>query len=427
MHDPLRDVIARNRHGQPVSIPSVCSAHRDVLRASMMLAADLGQPIIIEATSNQVNQFGGYTGMRAADFAAVVHKIAAEAGLPRRALVLGGDHLGPQVWRREPAHQAMAHAATLVAEYARAGFTKIHLDCSAGCANEAAQVDDATAAQRSAVLAAACLAAAPDQDRLSFVIGTEVPPPGGAHDAHMTPITPTSPARVQATLAAHRAAFADAGLGAVWPQVCGLVVQPGVEFSPTAITHLPETPNTALRAALGGWDGIVYEAHSTDYQHPGAFGRMAAMGFAIQKVGPALTFAWRQAVYGLDMILQILGDRSTPLCEVAERAMLRAPSHWQSHYDASDAAGLRALRHFSYADRIRYYWADPEVATAVSEMFDRLAGVRLTGAMMQQAFSPTVIAAAQALIPRAPDSAQALVLAQVQAALRPYFTDHPHD
>ncbi|MCF8516675.1 MAG: class II D-tagatose-bisphosphate aldolase, non-catalytic subunit [Rhodobacteraceae bacterium] len=422
MSDLLRNIIANNRAGAAVAVPSVCSAHPDVLMASLLLAEELDRPVVIEATSNQVNQFGGYTGMTPAEFAAFVWRLADTAGVDRGRIVLGGDHLGPQVWRKGPAATAMSNAATLVADYVRAGFTKIHLDCSEGCAGEAAQVDDKTAAQRSALLARACQDAAPDPAALSLVIGTEVPPPGGARETEGGTIAPTSPAAASATLAAHQHAFAQAGLSDLWHQVCGLVVQPGVEFSPDTVFHLPPCDGHDLRAVLADWPGLCFEAHSTDYQHPDAYPRLAAMGFALQKVGPALTFAWRQAVYGLDMIAQVIGLGLEPLPEVMERAMLARPGYWQGHYHGTDSHHLRLLRHFSYADRIRYYWPEAEAQAAVRQLFAALRGQTLPAAALAQCFAPEVVERAHSLTRHfAGDQAQALVAAQVQTALLPYF------
>lgn len=427
MSDLLRDVIARNRAGAAVAVPSVCSAHPDVLLAAMLLAQEMDQPVVIEATSNQVNQFGGYTGMTAAEFAAFVWRLADRAGVDRTRIVLGGDHLGPQVWRRGPADVAMAHATRLVADYVQAGFTKIHLDCSEGCAGEAGQVDDATAAQRSALLARACRDAAPDPGALCLVVGTEVPPPGGARETEEGAIAPTTAAAATATLTAHRAAFEAAGLSQLWPQVGALVVQPGVEFSPDRVFHLPPGDGGALRAVLADWPGLCLEAHSTDYQQPDAYPRLAAMGFAFQKVGPALTFAWRQAVYGLDAIARIAGLGLDPLPEVMERVMLAHPGHWQGHYHADSDRMQRLLRHFSYADRIRYYWPEAEAQSAVGRLFAALRGLHLPESALAQVFAADVRDRAGALAGHyAGDQAQALVAAQVQAALLPYFfSPHP--
>ena len=64
-------------------------------------------PLLIEATCNQVNQDGGYTGMTPADFRRFVEGIAARTGFPADRLMLGGDHLGPNPWKSLPADQAM--------------------------------------------------------------------------------------------------------------------------------------------------------------------------------------------------------------------------------------------------------------------------------------------------------------------------------
>ena len=103
----LRQIIARNRAGEAVAIPSVCTAHAEALEASLTLAEDLDQPIVVEATSNQVNQDGGYTGLTPAAFIAFVAGIAARANVDPARILFGGDHLGPQAWRKLPADQAM--------------------------------------------------------------------------------------------------------------------------------------------------------------------------------------------------------------------------------------------------------------------------------------------------------------------------------
>lgn len=418
MADILRDIIRRNRGGERIAITSVCSAHPDVLRASLMLARDLGQPLVIEATSNQVNQDGGYTGQRPADFIASVRRLAGEVGLPSAHLIFGGDHLGPQVWRAGAADQAMAKARVMIAEYVQAGFTKIHLDCSEGCAGEPAQLGDAVTAARAADLAAVALSAAPNPAALMFVIGTEVPPPGGARVDEDGEIAPTTPASARATLAAHRRAFEAAGIGGALSQIGGLVVQPGVEFSPMHVHALPMARDPGLAVVLADWTGVCLEAHSTDYQQPPVFPRLSSLGFAFLKVGPALTFAYRRAIYGLDALAGQMGWRDGPsIPEVMEALMLAAPKHWQGHYHAA-GGDLQVQRHFGLADRIRYYWPQAEATAAVETLMTTLSGRDLPDPMLAQAFAPEVIAAARSMNAPLP---KALVLAEVQSALRPYF------
>ncbi len=409
----LQDVITRSRAGADAAIPSVCSAHPEVIEASLRLARQLGRAVVIEATSNQVNQDGGYTGQRPADFVAQVNALADKAGLDRSAMVLGGDHLGPQAWRSLLAQEAMGKADVMVRAYAQAGFTKIHLDCSEGCAGEPAQLSDEVTVPRAAALARAA-GEALSPDHLLFVVGTEVPPPGGARVGDHG-IVPTRPEAARATLDAHSHAFRDIG------RIGGLVVQPGVEFGAMEVHHLPRDRDPGLREAVAHHDGVVLEAHSTDYQHPDAFPRLAQLGFAFQKVGPALTFAWREAIYSLGGLARIAGWTDEDLPETMERVMLADPSHWQRHLDAA-AGNLRLQRHVSYADRIRYYWPRSEAQAALSRLRGALQAKRLPDPLLRQGFASQVLDRAEALRPELPQ-VDALLQAAVQEALAPYFFD----
>lgn len=404
MSNVLRQIIQRNRAGQTVAIPSVCSAQPDVLRASLDLATRLGREVVIEATSNQVNQDGGYSGMTPADFMTFVYKIADETGTDQEQLIFGGDHLGPQAWRAQNAEAAMAKADVMVRDYAKAGFTKIHLDCSEGCAGEAAQLDDAVTAERSARLARICRDASDD---MLFVVGTEVPPPGGARMDEDGDIPATSPDAARATLAAHDDTFGDmAGM------IGGLVVQPGVEFSPTSVHHLPMDRDPLLLEALYDHPHVCLEAHSTDYQNPAVYPRLADLGFAFQKVGPALTFAYREALYALDQ----LRDESCALKATMEALMLEDPSKWQGHYTGDENA-LHNQRHFGLADRIRYYWPQPSAAAAVRELLASFSQT-ISDADLAKAFDEDVLTRAEDLPGSQVDR---LITAQIQNALAPYF------
>ncbi|AGI69704.1 putative D-tagatose-1,6-bisphosphate aldolase subunit kbaZ [Octadecabacter antarcticus 307] len=410
MSEVLRDIIKRNRAGQAVAIPSVCSAQADVILASLLRAQTLDRAIVIEATSNQVNQFGGYTGMRPSDFMAFVRGIAKAADVDLDRIQFGGDHLGPQVWRDESSDSAMAKAHELVTDYVRAGFTKIHLDCSEGCVSELAQLDDEITSARSAELARTCVNLADD---LMFIVGTEVPPPGGARTDECGDIAATSPDAASATLALHMDKF-----GEIAALIGGLVVQPGVEFSPVQIHHLPMAKDPKLIQSIADWPSVCLEAHSTDYQHPQVFPRLAQLGFAFQKVGPALTLAYRQALYSLDIVRSLSSRGERHLSAALETAMLDDPRYWQSHYQG-DAEQLLQQRHFGLADRIRYYWPVPSVQAAVQQLVVDLPR-QIPDPILWQVFGQPVLDRAEDL---AGSQIERLVRAQIQIALDPYFFD----
>ena len=419
----LEDLVSKNRGGGGHALPSVCSANPDVLTAALLLAREQGKPALIEATSNQVNQFGGYSGMTPADFIAFGQGLASVCGVDSGGIMFGGDHLGPQAWRAVEPEIAMARAKDLVRSYVEAGFTKIHLDCSEGCAGENARVADGVCARRAAELAAVCERHAPDPDALTYVVGTEVPSPGGARgDAAESELEPTSPERARESLARHRIAFSDLGLHDAWRKVIALVVQPGLEFRAMQIDHFDVDSPNLLSEALADHPRICFEAHSTDYQHDIVFPELARRGFAILKVGPALTFAYRRAVYALDCIARWLqpGGSLDSLVTIMESLMRDDPRHWKNSYSGSGNA-LRVQLHFGYADRIRYYWPDPRAVQAVSGLMDRLSQASAPDPLIEQYFPPDVIERSETLRSDAVPWPKALVLAQVQSTLLPYY------
>jgi D-tagatose-1,6-bisphosphate aldolase subunit GatZ/KbaZ len=386
MSDVLTGLAAARRAGKPYGIASVCSAHPVVSRAALRRAARGGRPVLIEATCNQVNQFGGYTGMTPADFVAFVAAIAAEEGVAPGQVIFGGDHLGPNPWRKETADVALAKAADMVRAYVAAGFGKIHLDASMGCAGEPAALDDRTVAERAAALCAVAEQAAIKAGLPPpvYILGTEVPVPGGADHALST-VEPTAAEAARETIAVHRAAFAEAALSEVFSRVIAFVVQPGVEFGSDNVIAYDPSRTAALTGLLDEEPSLVFEAHSTDYQSQEALGALVENGFPILKVGPGLTFAYREALYALDLIASELvpsyGERA--LAKAMEALMTGSPEHWQGYYHGEERA-LRVQRHFSYSDRIRYYWARPEAEAAVSSLVAALDGVAIPQTVLHQ-------------------------------------------
>ena len=368
------DYLTASHHfGPPLGLTSVCSAHPLVLEAALRHGLEHKLPVLIEATCNQVNQFGGYTGMRPADFAAFVTGLAERVGFPRERLLLGGDHLGPLVWADEPAQAAMEKAKTLVRAYVQAGFTKIHLDCSMPLGGES-QPSVEVIARRTAELAQiaentihANSEAPISNIELRYVVGSEVPPAGGAK-AGETHISVTHSDDAAQTIALTQQAFLNLGLESAWRRVRALVVQPGVEFGDETVHEYDRGAAAELKRFIETVPGLAYEAHSTDYQTRTALRALVEDHFAILKVGPWLTFAFREAVFALAEMEAALGlQPASRIRETLEAAMLNNPLHWKKHY-SGDALAQKFARSFSFSDRIRYYWNTPETRQA----FERL-------------------------------------------------------
>ena len=379
----LRKIFQANRRGKGLGIYSICSANRFVLEAGMMQAARDESLLLVEATSNQVNQFGGYTGQTPSDFVRFVHEVGVAMHFPRERIVLGGDHLGPHVWRGETSSAAMEKARRMVADYVRAGFTKIHLDASMPCADDRTDrgqaLSDEIVSARAAELCQAAEAAHGSLPKGAmpplYVIGTEVPIPGGEHFGSQAPEV-TGAKDLAHTLEVAKKAFRVRSLDSAWERVIAVVVQPGVEFGDASVFPYDSRKAKPLcRFLTRAWTG-VYEAHSTDYQTREALRKMVKDHFAILKVGPWLTFAFREAVFALATIEQEwLSSRKdislSDLPQVLEKAMLDSPDHWRSYYQGDENA-LRIARKYSYSDRVRYYWPQPAVAAALRRLIDNL-------------------------------------------------------
>jgi D-tagatose-1,6-bisphosphate aldolase subunit GatZ/KbaZ len=406
-------------------ITAICSTHRTVLETALRQAAADGDVLLVEVTSNQVNQFGGYTGMRPSQFAAYVRALAEAAGFPLARLIIGADHIGPHPWRHMPAARAMQEAATLVEACVKAGFEKIHLDPATGCADDpVAILPVELAAERSAVLCRAAETEArrePQNRPPLYVIGAEVPLPGGSFDG-TDPVEVTAVASLARVLEEFKTAFRRNLLMEAWTRVLAVVVQPGVDFGNTQIARYQPGRAAELSAYHATLPGMMtYEVHSADYQMPAAIRRMIRDHFAILKVGPSLTNAYREAVFSLSCIeTEWLANkkqsRLSKIRDTLDSVMRANPEHWQAYY-RGNAAEARFMRRYSYRDRVRYYWNCPEVAVSVNRLLANL-NRPLPGVLVRQYFPDLYPAVESGEIAPLPSS---LIQGRIRRTLIPYI------
>ncbi|MFC1481162.1 D-tagatose-bisphosphate aldolase, class II, non-catalytic subunit [Candidatus Neomarinimicrobiota bacterium] len=394
MADNLQRIISGHKEGTGKGIYSICSANMYALEAAIQQALADDSPVLIEATSNQVDQFGGYIGMTPEQFSTFVYNIAEKAGLPRDRIILGGDHLGPNVWQNEAASEAMGKAHDQIQAYVSAGFTKIHLDASMRLVDDPGHpgtpLDVELIARRAAEMCQTAERAAdklsPGAQRPCYVIGTDVPTPGGATDdagVHVTPVN-----EVSDTIGANERVFKQLGLEQAWERVLAVVVQPGVEFGDSSVYKYAKEKASGLSDLIAAHPQLVFEAHSTDYQTEAALTSMVEDHFAILKVGPWLTFAMREAVFALDGIERELAGPNSEgslmhLPDVMEKVMLEQPQHWHKHYSGTPE-DQRLARKFSYSDRIRYYWPDPAVKDALHCLLKNLGSREIPDTLLSQ-------------------------------------------
>jgi len=377
---PLLKIVELQKAGKPVGIYSACTANEYVLRAVLQRAKETNSYALIEATANQVDQYGGYTGMKPADFMKFVERLAKQEGIDIQRVILGGDHLGPLTFAVKNEEEAMAQAKVLVHDYVAAGFTKIHIDTSMKVASDDpnTRLSDEIIAKRGAILAKVCeeayqelLKKNPSALHPVYIIGSEVPIPGGSQDVKDTGVQVTKPEDFKATYAAFKKAFENEGVAQVLDYCMGIVVQPGVEEKDAGCTEYNRSKAVELMAAIKEYPNIVFEGHSTDYQTKIKLREMVEDGVGILKVGPGLTFAYREALFGLAYAEKecIDADKQSHFMEILDQTMLKDPKYYQKHYHGTEKE-IAIKRKFSFSDRCRYYLPQKEVNDAINKLMN---------------------------------------------------------
>ena len=386
----FENLLRERADGHPSGIYSVCSANPIVIEASINQAQADGRPLLIEATSNQVNQYGGYTGMKPKDFAAFVRDIAVRSNFDPENLILGGDHLGPLVWKHMRSEDAMLRAEELVTGYVTAGFTKIHIDTSMKLADDPTglTLPDELIAERGARLCAAAEGASSSFPPV-YVIGSEVPAPGGASEKDDT-LAPTEPPAFKASYDAFRSAFGRKGLENAFSRIVAFVVQPGVEFSGDTVFDYDRDTAATLCASLSDIPHphpLFFEGHSTDYQRPQSLAMMVEDGIGILKVGPGLTFALREGLMALEHIeRELAGSHDFLLSnfmDTLDDVMQTDDSYWKNHYHG-DEKSLKLQRRYSLFDRARYYLPTRSVEKAVNRLLSNLERAKIGLPLLSQ-------------------------------------------
>jgi D-tagatose-1,6-bisphosphate aldolase subunit GatZ/KbaZ len=324
----------------------------------------------------------------------------------------------------------MREAEALVRAFVSAGAQKIHLDASMRLGGDpASAVDIRLAAERTVALCAA----GEDELRLRkttlgnatppvYVIGTEVPVPGGTTasgggDEAAGPI-PTAPEDFRLVVEEHRRLFLKQGLEDAWERVVAVVIQPGIEFDALRVHRYSREKARHLSRVLGEYPNLLFEGHSTDYQSDKALREMIGDGIAVLKVGPALTFALREALFGLSMIEEeLMGGHGegSHLVDTLLKTMREKPEHWKGYYPEDSSLSFHLK--YAYSDRARYYWEQPEIAAAVRLLFENLWRSGIPPQLASQ-FLPRL---QEEAAPREPErDPKAFVLAAVDAELARY-------
>ena len=398
MH-PIKELVSKYKSGEKAGIFSVCSSNKYVIEAAMDRLRDKDMHLLIESTANQVDQFGGYTGMTPKDFMKYIHNLAEENNFPVDRIILGGDHLGPLTWTKLGEEKAMENSKTLIREYVLAGFTKIHIDTSMPIIGdfENGVFGDDLIAERAATLCRVAedsytelLNEKPESVHPVYVIGSEVPIPGGAQadEEEEEGIAVTKVENLVNTIETFKNAFESHGVGDAWQYVVGVVVQPGVEFGSEQVWKYDREKARELSEALRDYQELVFEAHSTDYQTDEALNEMVEDGFIILKVGPALTYGFREAAFELNLMENELlkynaNIELSKFREILEFNMVKNNGYWKNHYSGTQEK-IKFDRIYGLSDRCRYYLPIEEVNYSLEKMIENLKQVDIPLTLVSQ-------------------------------------------
>jgi D-tagatose-1,6-bisphosphate aldolase subunit GatZ/KbaZ len=115
---------------------------------------------------------------------------------------------------------------------------------------------------------------------------------------------------------------------------------------------------------------------------------MVTDGIAILKVGPALTFAFREALFMLNYIENELFYNNSDITlsrfmDVLDKVMIENPKNWNNYY-YGDENKLRLDRKYSLFDRCRYYLEIQGVKNSISLLIKNLKSIEIPLTLISQ-------------------------------------------
>jgi D-tagatose-1,6-bisphosphate aldolase subunit GatZ/KbaZ len=400
----FKNLIKSQKQGTPKGIYSICSTNRYVVESVFEKAKEYNEPVLIESTCNQVNQFGGYTGMTPVDFKSYIFGVADYMKFPIEKIILGGDHLGPFPFIDEKSDSAMEKARNMVKEYIKSGFKKIHVDPSMSladdCKKDNAPLDKDIIAKRCVYLIKTSEYTINELKKQNkeiaepiYVIGTDIPAPGGS-DEVVSGRRITNVSEFSDTVTSIKKLFDKNDLTDVWDRVIAVVVQPGVEHGDQIIIDYDREKAKKLTNSLKEYPNFVFEGHATDYQTKENLIEMVEDGIAILKVGPSLTNALRETVFALSFIEEELfgyngSKKLSKFREVLDDEMIKNKKYWENHYKG-DSDKVRLARKYSLFDRSRYYWDNNSVKESLDLLISNLKSVKIPLSLISQSLCANI-------------------------------------
>lgn len=332
---------------QNKSLPSFCTSNFNVIKLLIIFAKHNKLPVLIESTSNQINQYGGYTYLKPKQFLEKIKRIAKNLRYKEK-IIFGADHLGPLPWKDFENNNAIKKSKKLFKDVIKAGYKKIHIDTGMKLKG-----DDFLSKQ---TIFKRCKSIFNTVNRKSiknifFVFGTEVPTAGGENKYDLKN---TNISSIKKDIAYYKKLKKN----------FSLVIEPGLSFTNQKIYKLKMT-SCSQKKKFSQKNGFTYEAHSCDYQNLSSLKKLVKNNFKFLKVGPELTFNYMNAILKMEKIEKLF-FRSN-LSEIKKNfseEMDINKTFWKNYY-LGDKKKIEYLKFNSYLDRSRYYWNKKKVISSL--------------------------------------------------------------
>ncbi len=335
------------------ALPSFCTANFDVIHSIFYYCHINKLPCLIECTSNQVNQDGGYTSNTPKKFANKINKLRKKIKLNQSQLFLGGDHLGPLAWKKNTNKTALKKSIKLINSFLNANFDKIHVDTSTMCKDDVF-INNDIIFDRTLKILNSKIIKKKIYDKF-LVIGSEVPLSGSNDDK--TVIT-TSLEKIKIEALKFRDFLESTHLK---KRNFGLVIEPGMKYMNSSIKK-PIFTKFLNKKKFSKINNFVFEAHSTDYQPKKILLKLVDNNFKFLKVGPELTYNYSRSLFFMNKIENKFFKNSTSdIKKSILLSMKQNNKYWKEYYDKNN--NLLLLN--SKLDRSRYYLNEKNVENSI--------------------------------------------------------------
>ena len=344
------------------NLPSFCTANFNVIKILIIFAKRYNLPILLESTSNQVNQFGGYTGLKPKEFCKKINELKKRIKIKNSQVMIGADHLGPLPWKKLNSNTAIKNSKILIKKCVALNYDKIHIDSTIRCKNDK-NLDLNLIRSRSEKI----FNNVPKKfiKNIFFVFGSEVPFAGGGNN---NKIRPSILNNIKTDYLLYNSILKDSNKNR--KNKFSLVIEPGMAFSNSKII-LPKLKKFKEKFSFSRKKKISYEAHSTDFQHLKTLKKLVKNNFKFLKVGPELTFYFYHAVKKMEEIeLRNFKQKSNITFELL-RAMKNKNKYWKNYY-RGEKNKIEFLKLNSYLDRMRYYWDNKYVKKSMVKLFKNI-------------------------------------------------------